>query len=223
MRPNKPQRDRMSSLTLYSDIFSKYRTARQKFDSMHTRLSNIIENRGQNLSVNDISNLVPSRVAKQSKSLAGHIIHQRGKSRPEITGTQRMTIYFSDQIPKTLVTNHHCDRKTIYRIQNSPFSAFGLTYRQFKVFICDLLDDSCQMLYTNVSRVPILLPDLKENFRPGRKSPLGPFHKSLLRAILVHKSDLYLDQIVSFLLFVNSVSILHFFSFSHIAQNGVFL
>lgn len=203
MRPNRPKNDRMSSLTLYSDIFSQYGSSRRKFDTIHTKISEIIENRGVNLALPEISTYVPSQAVKKSKSLARHIVHSRGHSRPDITGTQRMTIYFSNQSPKTLAANHHCDLKSIYRIQSSPFSAFGLTFRQFKVFLCDILDDASRTFYTDVSRVPIALPPFKESFRPGRKCSISPFHESLLRAILVHKSDIYLDQILGFLLFVD--------------------
>lgn len=203
MRPTKPQHDRMSNLTVFSDIFPIYQNARRNFNSVHSRVRKIVKNKGRNVDVEDIASIIPSGIMKKSNSLLEHIVHQRSKSRPDITGTQRMTIYFSDQSPRALAATHHCDLRTVYRIQQSPFSAFGLTYRQFKHFLCDILDDSCKSFYSQVSRVPVVLPALPDNFRPGPKSRLASLHRSLIRAILVHKSELYLDQILSFLVFID--------------------
>lgn len=188
---------------MISDIYSNHRSAFERVDSTHSNISTIVQNHGSNLSLPDISSLAPPCFTAKSNSMMNHIIHKQCRGRPDITGTQRMTIYFSDKNPRDLAANHHCDLKTIYRLQCNPLSAFGLTFRQFKTFLCDIVDDSCRWYYSHVSRVPVVLPDLPLNFRPGRRSNITQFHKSIIRAILVHKSELYLDQILSFLVFVD--------------------
>lgn len=203
MRPQRSNKDRLSSLTTISDIISIHQSARQSFNNSFQIIKNTVENRGQNLSSEEISRLIPNDLVSKSNSLISHIVHNQHHNRPDITGIQRMTIYFSDKPITDLASSHHCDLRTIYRIQSDPLSAFGLTFRQFKVFLCDLLDDCSKSFYSTVSRVPIILPSLPNNFRPGKKSSIHPIYQSIIRAILVHKSELYLDQILSFLVFLN--------------------
>lgn len=202
MRPVRNRTDRLTQFTLDSDIYSTQQLAHHTFDAETSVARNMIENHAQNISATRASSFVPNTTVQRSHSLMQHIVNKPSHSRPDITGTQRMTIYFSDKDPKSLAENHHCDLASIYRIQSNPLSSFGLTFRQFKVFLCDILDEGMMNYYSNVSRVPVVLPDLPGSKRPGSKSALTPFHQSLIRSILVHKSELYLDQILGFLVFI---------------------
>ena len=132
-----------------------------------------------------------------------HALGLSPQNRPHITGYQRATIFYSKLSVNELAKAHHCHPSTIRRIQASPLAACGITSRQCKKLINDLRDSSEIRFYTEVSSILKALPPLPERIRSGKRSKISELHKSWIRCLLVAYPDLYLDELVSFLVFFN--------------------
>ena len=101
---------------------------------------------------------------------ANHALGFNNHKRPDITGYQRSTIYFSSLQISELARSHNCSIKTIRNIQRDPLAACGITSHQFQSLKSDLIDIHKASFYTKVSSINKLLPVLPKTFRLGPKS-----------------------------------------------------
>ena len=124
--------------------------------------------------------------------------------RKHITGRQRATIYFSNYPFQIISRVHHCSLATVSSIKRNPLSAIGLSWRQMKFVLQDIQDCNLLTWFSNMNGIDSVIPppfDFAK--RSGRSRKILPFHISLIRYVLTHKADLFLDEILLILNFVD--------------------
>ena len=204
--------DRMITVQNFSDI----KSIRSHSDSLLQRgLSNP---HVQNILDGKRLESVPDDFSPIARYYEDHAFGKNNSKRQDIIGHQRATIYYSTLSASELARAHHCSVKTIYRIKSDPLSSCGMTHRIVKSFICDLIDTYKADYYSNTSRIPFVLPNLPDTPRPGPSSSISPFEREILRCLLTHHPDLYLDQILSFLCFLDPSKISSISSISRTLQ-----
>ena len=124
------------------------------------------------------------------------------RKRPHILGFERAVIYKSNLKAEILSKAYHCNITTIYRIKADPISVLGMTRRQFKSLISDLIDSNLMNWFTDISGCPeFVLPPLDFVYRGGSRRKLSQEHTSILRVILEINPSLFLDEILEILTF----------------------
>lgn len=124
--------------------------------------------------------------------------------RKQISGRQRATIYFSSKKYLQLASLHRCSTFTISKIKKNPLSAIGLNWRQFSSILSDMLDSNLMTWFTNSNGSSIFtLPPVNFSYRSGRNSQISTFHLAILKYVLCKKPDLYLDELLMILNFID--------------------
>ena len=181
-----------SSLQKYIKVI--YKKASQNVETSNEYIDNISGDTEQILSLMDPE-------AKRRKCYEDHALGRNLHQRPDISGYQRATIYFSKLSIDELSKAHHCHPSTIRRIQSDPLAACGISLRHCKKFLNDMKQSNYIKFYTETSSILKRLPPLPEIYRSGPKSKITELHKSWIRCLLEAYPDLYLDELISFLVF----------------------
>ena len=116
--------------------------------------------------------------------------------RKHTAGRQRATIYFDQRPFRAIASSNRCSLRTIHKIKSCPLSVIGLNWRQMKVILSDIQDSNLMNWFTSMNGIgDMVLPPVDFVHRSGAQCMFSTYHISVLRFILTHNPDLYLDKI----------------------------